>query len=324
VLNTDHATAEIGLATYRKSQGGDTPAPTGTLTFREQPSGTVVATIPVTGNGLYEVSLPQYAVGTRQFSAEYSGDASFDPSASATETLTIAADVVEASGIGVSATSLYPYKDGYRDTVTIRGTRDEPASVAIRITSPTNRTVKTAAVSMGGGAYSVTWNGRNSSGKALAAGRYTVVQTLTDDAGTKRSVTSHVSVSAKRLYYTTVTLTKAYANYSKKTASWIAWNFTLPSAAAYKSLVFSVKGKTSIPPGAIGPQDFTLCGASYYSPNCVARSRSLPFKLGWVSVTGSASRDRSGRTVRLFAWASYGGTASVAYGKVKVTYGVLK
>ena len=45
------------------------------------------------------------------------------------------ADFVEAQEIGVSAGSIYPVKDGYRDTVTMSGNRDEAISVSIRSTT---------------------------------------------------------------------------------------------------------------------------------------------------------------------------------------------
>ena len=43
------------------------------------------------------------------------------------------ADFVEAQEIGVSAGSIYPVKDGYRDTVTIHGDRLEAIAVSISI-----------------------------------------------------------------------------------------------------------------------------------------------------------------------------------------------
>jgi len=48
--------------------------------------------------------------------------------------VTVTPDVgVSASGVGVSASTFYPVKDGYRDAVSIRGTLLEPATVAIKI-----------------------------------------------------------------------------------------------------------------------------------------------------------------------------------------------
>ena len=42
---------------------------------------------------------------------------------------------------GLSVSTFYPYKDAYRDTVTARGTRNEAASVAIKIVSVATKAV---------------------------------------------------------------------------------------------------------------------------------------------------------------------------------------
>ena len=41
------------------------------------------------------------------------------PSQSETLTVQVVATTVDASGVGVSYTTIYPYRDGYRDSVTI-------------------------------------------------------------------------------------------------------------------------------------------------------------------------------------------------------------
>jgi hypothetical protein len=328
-LNTSGATAHVWFTT-----GGPTgslsnpPVPTGTLTLREQGSGTVIGQQNVTANGYYDFQLPKYAVGTKTFIATYSGDANFDPATSAPVTLTIAADVVDATGVGVQYSTFYPYKDDYLDTDAIRGTRNEPATVSIRVLSPTGALVRSASFGLAQGSYTYAWNGRTSSGAILASGTYKVVQLLTDAAGTKKTVTSSVVLSPKRLYYSTVTYTKrAKDQYAKRTSSWVAWSFTLPSATVYKSLVFSVYGRTSVwasgmTPSGFGPQDFKRCGS--WSPSCVTRYGTLPFSYGWVKVYGNTASDRSGRAVNLYAWAGYGASASIVYGRVTVTYGVLR
>ena len=49
---------------------------------------------------------------------------------------------VAVSGVGVAYSTFYPYKDNYRDTVAIRGTLLEPASVTIKVYSSTGRKVR--------------------------------------------------------------------------------------------------------------------------------------------------------------------------------------
>jgi hypothetical protein len=124
-----------------------------------------------------------------------------------------------------------------------------------------------------------------------------------------------------------VTLTKrAKDQYAKKTSTWLAWAFTLPTAAVYKSLKFSVSGSTGVPQAMMGPQDFTACGTGGWGPGCVTRDKTLPFLPAWVTVTGSLTRDHCWRVARLNVWLDYqmGGVARLKYGKVAVKYGVLK
>jgi flagellar hook assembly protein FlgD len=75
--------------------------------------------------------------------------------------------------------------------------------VAIKVLWPAGMVVKTVSVASGVAAYSVTWNGRSSSGAMLSNGTYKVVQVLTDAAGTKQTVTTSVVIASKRLYYGT-------------------------------------------------------------------------------------------------------------------------
>ncbi|MEW6225085.1 MAG: Ig-like domain repeat protein [Chloroflexota bacterium] len=324
VMHTQHATAVISLATTREDgPPDDLPAPSGTLTVKAYPSGAVVVATPVTGNGVHEVALPTYPIGAHQFTVEYSGDDNFRSSISEVATLTVVSDIVEATGVGVGYPTFYPYRDGYRDTVAIRGTRQEPASVSIRVYSPTGKLVKSVSIARVAGAYSYGWTGRNSSGTILAAGKYRVVQTLTDAAGIRKVVTSYTTLSKKRLYTYTKTLTKDYTRVSKRTSTWVAWSFTLPSATVYKKLVFSIYGKDNFGGGGFGPHDFAYCGSSYWHPDCVSRARTFPSSFSWKAVAGSTTYDRAGRTVRLYAWGGYGDTR-IRYGRVKVTYAILK
>jgi hypothetical protein len=325
VKNTAHATAQVSVGGFRTLGGGaPLPAPTGTVTVRTYPGGTVVASAPVAGNGVYGLVLPTYATGTYQFTATYSGDGNFNGSTSAPMTLTVQTDTVQVSGVGVQYTTFYPYKDAYKDTVAIRGTRLEPASVAINIYNyATGARVRTIAIGIGAGAWSWAWNGRNAAGTLQPAGKYKVVQTITDAAGVKLAVTSYTTLSNKRLYTYTATYTKNVSQLSKKTTSWVMWSFTLPSATVYKSLTFSIYGQDLAGSGGFGPQDYTACPSTVISIYCVNRWTTFPTSYSWKSVTGATTYDHSGTAVRLYAWGGYGAT-HVTYGRVKVVYGVLR
>jgi hypothetical protein len=275
--------------------------------------------------GTASFSFSGLSAGSHTLKLAYSGDATYASGESETK-LEILPDIVESTGVGVSATTFYPYKDGYRDSVAIKGNRQEPASVSIRVYSPSGTLVRSASVPKATGSYSYAWNGRTSSGSQLAAGKYKVVQTLTDATATKRTVTSYVTLSSKRLVYTSTTIERTYSQASKRTSSWIAWQFTVPAATVYKSMVFSVYGRSrTVPGGSIGAQDFAVCPYStYWSPTCVTRSADLGISTAWYSRSLHTTYDRHGRYVRGYAWADYAGTAQVSRARLKVTYGVLK
>ena len=89
---------------------------------------------------------------------------------------------------GVNYGTFYPVKDNYRDTLKISGNRQEPIAVTIRIYNANNKRVALVTKSEATGAYSYSWNGRDGK-KLLPAGKYRIVQTLVDEAGTTRAVT---------------------------------------------------------------------------------------------------------------------------------------
>jgi dipeptidyl aminopeptidase/acylaminoacyl peptidase len=80
----------------------------------------------------------------------------------------------------MSATSIWPTRDGYRDTVKVRQKMREPARSRIDIYSPFGTLVRRVRFGFTTGVFSYTWNGRRSSGSILPAGRYRVVTTAVD------------------------------------------------------------------------------------------------------------------------------------------------
>ncbi len=222
------------------------------------------AGVPVDPGNMTVCSIPSLPVGHYQYQASYSGNALLTGSTSPLLDVDVTPDTVHATGVGVAHATFYPYKDGYLDTDSIRGTRTEPLSVAIRIYSSSGKLVRSASYGRSSGSYSFTWNGRSSSGTALASGRYKVVQTLTDAAGTHRAYTTYVTISSKRLYYSTKTFTKTGASYSAKFADLppgtaYGYAFSLPSATVYKAITVKIQGKSPVPPATYGAQDFTRC-----------------------------------------------------------------
>jgi len=298
-------------------------APAGTVAIKVDGITKGTLTLP---DASLQLNTGTWALGARSITAVFSStNADFATSTSAAFPITISSNVVEATGLQATWTTFYPYKDGYRDTTTLRGRRAEPASVAVKVVSPTGKTVKTASVALGTGAWGVPWNGRNSIGTMLAAGRYTVKQTVTDALGAKVTFTSYVTLSAKRLYTYTKAFKKTVAQRSagSLSAGWLGWKFTLPSATVYKKVVFAVYGKSGTPRGIFGPHDYTYCpSTTAWDYRCTWPYTTFPGSASWKSLAGSVSRNRHGTTVRMYAIGGY--RTSVLYARVTVTYGVLK
>jgi hypothetical protein len=302
--------------------GGYTPnQPTFTGSIAIQVDGVTKATIGI--NDSVALSTGSWATGAHVVTGAFtSTNDNYENGVSPDFPITIRTNVVEATA-NVQYTTFYPMKDAYRDTVALRGSRNEKASVSIRVYNSAGTRVKLASIASATGKWSYAWSGRNSAGTVLAAGKYKVLQVVTDSHGTKRTFTSYVNLSRKRLYTYTVTLTKNFEHLTKNTATWGAWSFTLPSATVYKGLTFSIYGRDTAGSGGFGPNDYTVCGSSIWNVGCVTRYRTFPKTFSWKSFAASPSKDRSGRAVRLYAWGGYGDTR-IVYGRVKVTYAVLK
>jgi hypothetical protein len=223
---------------------------------------------PDTGTASLKVGL--VGVGDHQLMGMAFGDSVNAGSLSAPVTVTVTPDVqVLASGIGLSATTFYPYKDGYRDTVQARGTLGEPATIAISIYSPAGKLVRKAAVGLRSGSYAWDWNGRNTSGSLLPAARYRVVQVATDTRRHSLTTTNYVTLSMKRLVWKTASITRngedfdywkastwaevsfVYSKYTRGVylfgnindeQAWVEYDFKLPSAVKYGKLTWAVLG----------------------------------------------------------------------------------
>jgi hypothetical protein len=187
----------------------------GTLSIVDAFDGSTLAS-GVVGAGTTSVSADlTLAVGVHELTASFTGSGDYGPSDTHL-TQTVNPDTfVDVTGLRVTYPTFYPYKDGYRDTEGVRGTLHEPASVLIRVYSPTNALVKTFNLgSRAAGAYSIVWTGRNASGAILANGTYRIVQRLTDAQSNVKTVTHSVTLSRKRLIWTTSAIARAGYQYS--------------------------------------------------------------------------------------------------------------
>lgn len=347
VLSTAAATATVTLGTsWKDTNAGALPTATGTVTLKRVSTGAVIGAAPVSGPGPYTFQLPIYPIGTIGLVAEYSGDANFDPSTGNQVDLVVQADVVDATGVTLGATTFYPVVDGYRDTVAIKGVRNEPASVTIRIFNSTNHVVRVLSIAKGTGPYSINWNGKGTSGTLQPAGTYRVVQTLTDAHNIHLVVSKSVALSRKKLYFTTKTLTKyadaassvgysgagyalKYSDHSirlRAAGGWVGvgWQFTLPTATTYKSLSVGLYGSSAIPIGHFGAQNFSWCAfTSTWYEGCFDHMTGMRSTTGWSSRAVSPTYNRYGHAVRL-SYSQYSGASHIYKVRLIVTYGILK
>ena len=328
-------------------------ARSGTIEWRNPDTNALLATRTVDDAALTFSSL---AIGTHRFVAKYLGDQAHAASTSQVFTLTVVADQVAATGVGLEYTTFYPVTDGYRDSVAIRGLRQEAISVSIRVYNAAGSTVRSTTFARAAGSYSYRWNGRNSAGTVLTAGQYKVVQTLTDAFGTKKTFTNYVTLSRKKLVTYTKYVEKAgnlvnakgsgsggavstsstsgLVKLSAGSSGWAlaGWEFTIPSATVYKSVTFQVyaKGRLWAGPGnRIGMQHFLRCPrttGTWYD-TCFDGWRSVGNSAGTVawysSSTITSSSYRSGRYARGIIDVS-AGTVYVYKARVKVIYQVLQ
>jgi hypothetical protein len=324
---------------------------TGTIEWRDADTDAVLAAaLPIDDAAL---SLGPLSAGLHHVTAAYSGDTEHAPSVSPVFTLTVVNDVVQASGLGMQYTTFYPIKDGYRDSVGVKGVRAEPISVAIRIYNSGGTLVRSATIPRATGAYAYLWNGRTSAGSIRAAGKYKVVQTLTDAAGLHATATSYVNLSHKKLVTHTTYVTKRASSLSAKghggtgsvTVSTSAgtmklkagtgyaiagWEFSIPAATIYKSVGFQVYAKAplSTSPTEIAIQNFTACPrtSGTWSAACFDHWRLVgnsSISFAWFGVSSASPAYRSGRYVRGLIGVAFG-TTYVNKVRAKVVYQTLE
>ena len=317
----------------------------GTLSIVDAFDGTTIASGPV-GPGATSVTVTRrFATGDHPLTASYSGHGLYGASVGSL-TQTAAPDLeVEASGLGVAYTAFYPVKDGYRDTVEVRGSLGEAASVLVRIYSPLGKLVKT--MDLGArppGAYASSWNGRKVTGTVLPAGKYRVVQQITDLGGNVLTATHYVTLSTKKLVWSTHTITQygrqyriygdpgngsvsraasAYPRGVKLTSgtSWVAvrYTFTLRSATVYRPLTFKVLGRSPTRTTGYAGLWNPGYGSSRYVDTYDVRKVGPSYT--WYPITVDASAHRSGRTAYGMVYVGYvTSKATFDVAKVRLTY----
>lgn len=326
-----------------------------TVTFNEVDGRAPSCVVAVDAGNDTRCNIPDIAAGSYSYTVTYSGNTVVAESVSEPFGLSVAPDSVDATGVGVNYSTFYPKKDGYRDTLTIRGNRHEPISVSIKIYNSNGKRVKSVTKSRGSGPYSYAWTGKDSSGAILPAGKYRIAQKLTDAAGTSKTFTSHANLNRKILVTRTVYVTKkgtaATAGDSTGSGSikgstsggyirlhgagygnWAGagYQFKLPSATFYKSISFQVyvQAAWSVPPNELAMQNFQACPSTSGAWNlgCFDRVSSFGSQSTarhWDSTKGSITKNRKGQIVRGLVSVNFG-NVYVYKARVKVVYQVLQ
>jgi flagellar hook assembly protein FlgD len=97
-------------------------------------------------------------------------------------------------------TTIYPYRDGYKDGLTVRFRLSERATTVLTIRNGANKLVRTVTSVRPAGAGAVSWNARTAAGRSLPVGAYTWRLRLRDAVGNTAQTGAHrVNLSNRRL-----------------------------------------------------------------------------------------------------------------------------
>lgn len=119
------------------------------------------------------------------------------------------------TSISGGGTTFYPYPDGYHDTFKPGVNLSEHGMLTLTIKNSTGHVVRTLQAIKSAGRHALTWNGRNTAGNLVPAGKYHFNYTETDTAGNHRTTANFVvHVSAKKLVKTTKVLTRSGGAYA--------------------------------------------------------------------------------------------------------------
>lgn len=301
--------------------------------------------------------------GTRQVSGTYTVELTSTKvkdgatvRGAATTTLRIDLAAPTTSRVTGNGGSIYPYKDGYKDTWSTRFDLNEKGTVSLRIRNSKGTTVRTVTASLPAGRGGLAWNGRTSSGTQVAAGSYRWNLVTQDAAGNRRtSPTYTLTVSGRKLVTKTVTATKNGASsvfittsaetdcagYSEDYSDfapygvWLVndcpgdevvgagYRFTVPSAYSYGTVKLETYGN-SLTPSKIGGSFTVWATDGGRSTSLVSTGRTNAWRtVGTVSATGLVNSNKIVEAV-LFVPSYYAeNDYDVSKVRVTITYKVL-
>lgn len=344
------------LKVYPVPPDHGTPA----LTLFDETTGlTVGPSIPTSSDDEVQVDLGALGPGAHVVHAVFTGDAYVNDSVSAPTTINVTPDNELDASITNSSSTLYPHKDGYKDTVKTTIWSNEPVTMSFAVLNAAGKTVRSsnpAPVTAWTDKSTVfTWNGKSTAGKLVANGKYRIRAVVTDSFGHSLTKTFAVTVSSKRLVWHTVSSSPVKAGRSwsglggsgtgsaRAGGTWstggrlragdgfvtVAYTLKLRSVSVPKSAVVrkitayvAGKGPSGTPNAEIGIHN-TAFGSwkiiNYYDAR---KAVGKAYKSYSTSTTGASSH-RSGRTVHVILIVN-GGTWDVRRVKVTYRYAVLR
>jgi flagellar hook assembly protein FlgD len=182
------------------------------------------------------------------------------------------------------ASTVYPYRDGYRDTMPVTFGVNERATTVLTIRNAARHVVLTLTSVHNPGRVTLTWNGRSANGRMVPSGAYSWQVKLTDAVGNHGLTRVHwVTVSAKRLYTKNATIFRNGDSYTTAGGSdpscaeadpslsdyphgvWLAntclygngdvaaayYRVTVPAATIYSHFTVQVYGFSVAPPSSM-------------------------------------------------------------------------
>ena len=176
---------------------------------------------------------------------------------------------INVGGWSAAYATVYPYLDGYRDTVTTTATPTEPVHVTIDVVAAASPGTVLRHVDLGirDRAYGWVWNAKSDAGALLPDGAYLIRHHAVDGFGNAVTHDVPVAVSSKRLYAATGStyVTGAKVAYKKHAGSgsavtisgssavlksgsgyaYVQYSVVLPSQPVYKTVKLEVTGKSS-------------------------------------------------------------------------------
>ena len=332
----------------------------GVLVFLRRGSTTPACSVALESDGRASCRVSALPAGQHWFDVQYTGGRAF-AAATASTSVTVVEDYVDATGVGRDHSTFYPKVDGYRDVLRVRGTRNEALSVLIEIRDPSGDLVVRKTVSSATGGYEHVWSGRTAGGSLLPAGKYSIAQTLTDRYGTTRTWASAVNLSHKRLvekvsYVTrdghqvavrgddgdgsiTLSSTGGWARLAgDHPGGWVGvgYEFVLPAAEIYRSLRFLISTRYTelpqmmlTPPNEIGMQRFDDDGVCAYRTTWLPECFEHWDDIAWSTSTHWEDTERGGtdnihdRRVRGLV-SVFDGRLYIYAARVRVAYAVLE